>query len=92
MASSLNIAEDEIIAAQRGKSADDREQLILDLAISLNSNHGHGDNSAVRAALTAGVTVEETIEVLGQVIKIIMINTMTGIAETGIDFPEVALI
>lgn len=92
VAAGLKISHDEIVDAQRGKSDDPREQAILNLAISLNSNHGHGDNSAVSAALQAGVSVEETLEILGQVVKNIMTNTMNGIAKTEIDFPEVPLI
>ncbi|NNF16801.1 MAG: carboxymuconolactone decarboxylase family protein [Gammaproteobacteria bacterium] len=88
----LKMATDEVIDAQRGKSDDPREQAILNLAISLNSNHGHGDNSAVSAALQAGVSVEEILDILGQVVKNIMTNTMNGIARTKIDFPEVPLI
>ena len=88
---SLGMTEEDTIDAQKGLSEDAREKALLDLAISLNSNHGHGDNGAVRRAMEAGLNAEEVIEVLGQVVKNIMTNSLNGIAETEIDFPKVDL-
>ncbi len=92
IAASLGMPDDEIVEAQKGKSEDAREQAILTLAISINGNHGHGDNSAVRRALEAGLSEAEIIEVVGQVVKNIMTNAINGIAQTEIDFPERDLI
>lgn len=92
VAAQLGMSAEDAIDAQKGKSENTKEQAVLNLAISLNSNHGHGDNSAVRKAFDAGLSVEEIIEVLGQVLKNIMTNTLNGIAETKIDFPKKKLI
>ncbi|MFK8032142.1 MAG: carboxymuconolactone decarboxylase family protein [Gammaproteobacteria bacterium] len=92
IAASLGMSDVDIIDAQKGKSKDPLEQAILTLAISINGNHGHGDNSAIRRALEAGLTEAEVIEVVGQVVKNIMTNTVNGIAETTIDFPNRTLI
>lgn len=92
IAAGLKLSDEEIVEAQKGKSDDPREQAILTLAISVNGNHGHGDNSAVRRALEAGLSEAEVIEVVGQVVKNIMTNTINGIAETDIDFPPRPLI
>ena len=92
IAASLGLSDEEIIEAQKGKSEDPLEQAVLNLAISVNGNHGHGDNSAVRRALEAGLNEAEIIEVVGQVVKNIMTNTINGIAETTIDFPARDLI
>lgn len=92
IAAGLGLSDDEIVEAQKGKSDDPREQAILTLAISVNGNHGHGDNSAIRRALEAGLSEAEVIEVVGQVVKNIMTNTINGIAQTDIDFPERSLI
>ena len=92
IAANLGLSDDEIIEAQKGKSEDPREQAVLNLAISLNGNHGHGDNSAVRRALEAGLSQAEVIEVVGEVVKNIMTNTINGIADTTIDFPQRELI
>ncbi len=92
IAAGLGMADEEIIEAQKGNSEDPREQSILTLAISVNGNHGHGDNSAVRRALEAGLSEAEVIEVVGQVVKNIMTNAVNGVARTAIDFPERDLI
>ncbi len=92
IAAGLGMSEEDIVEAQKGKSEDPLEQAVLNLAISVNGNHGHGDNSAIRRALEAGLSQAEVIEVVGQVVKNIMTNTINGIAETAIDFPERALI
>lgn len=92
IAAGLGMSDDEIIEAQKGRSEDPLEQAILTLAISVNGNHGHGNNSAIQKALEAGLSEAEVIEVVGQVIKNIMTNTINGIAETPIDFPERPLI
>lgn len=92
IAANLGISDDEIVEAQKGKSEDPRELAILNLAISVNGNHGHGDNSAIRRALEAGLSEAEVIEVVGQVVKNIMTNTINGIAGTTIDFPKRELI
>lgn len=92
IAASLGISDEDIIDAQKGRSDDALEQAVLNLAISVNGNHGHGDNSAIRRALEAGLSEAQIIEVVGQVVKNIMTNAVNGIAETAIDFPERALI
>ncbi len=88
----MGMSDEEIIEAQKGNSEDPREQAILTLAISINGNHGHGDNSAVRRAIEAGLSEAEVIEIVGQVVNNIMTNTINGIAKTTIDFPERDLI
>ncbi|MEM7082212.1 MAG: carboxymuconolactone decarboxylase family protein [Pseudomonadota bacterium] len=88
IAARLGMSDEEIVAAQKGKSKDPVEQAVLNLAISINGNHGHGDNSAVRRALDAGLSEAQIVEIVGQVVKNIMTNSINGIANTTIDFPE----
>lgn len=92
IAAKMGLSDEEILDAQKGTAKDPREQAILTLAISLNGNHGHGDNSAVAAAFEAGLSATEILDVVGQVVKNIMTNMVNGIAETEIDFPKRALI
>lgn len=91
IARNAGVSEQETVDAQRGRAEGAREEAILKLAVALNAEHGHGDNREVQAALDAGVSQAEIIEVVGQVVKNIMTNTFNGIAGTEIDFPKTAL-
>lgn len=87
----FGLNEDDLSAAQDGQASDPKAQAALDLALEINRTHGAGSAPAVAKAISAGLTEQEVLEIANHVAQNILTNTVNGLAQTTIDFPEVSL-
>lgn len=86
----VGVIDGDLSSAQSGQASDPKAQAAIDLALEINRTHGDGSAAAVAKALEAGLK-QEVLEVANHVAANILTNTVNGLAETSIDFPEVAL-
>lgn len=85
----LNAAE--IEAARRGVAADPKTSALISLALSIIESRGHVSDAVIAAARLAGMSDIEIVEVVGHVALSVFTNYLNSVAQTQIDFPEVAL-
>ena len=78
-------------AARRASSSDAKTAAILTLALAIVDARGKVDDSVLVAARRAGVSDPEIVETVAHVALNIFTNYLTTVAQTVIDFPEVAL-
>lgn len=81
----------EMEAARRGASSDPKTSALLSLALNIVASRGHVSDAAIAAARLAGVTDAEIVEVVSHVALSVFTNYLNSVAQTRIDFPEVAL-
>jgi len=85
------LTQPEIDAARQNNSADPHLDAILKIAHQIATQAGRVDDDELAAAAAAGVTDAE----LGQILALVVLNTMTNyfnnLAHTPLDFPAVAL-
>lgn len=80
-----------LAAARRAQSPDPRTAAILTLAVAINESRGHIDDRTLTEARAAGLSDAEIVEVVAHVALNVFTNYLNNVAETTIDFPEVAL-
>lgn len=85
------LSEDEIQAARKGEAADTRSQAMLSLAQSIISTQGNVPTASLEAARAANLTEAEIVEIVVVVAMNILTNFFNHVAETEIDFPQVAV-
>lgn len=84
----LGVPEKELIAAEGGLSLDAREQAALDLAEAVLATRGNVSSDSYNAATEAGITSEDSTEIIAHVAKNVFANYFTRFAQTEIDFPQ----
>lgn len=82
---------DEMSAARDAEAADPKTRALLELAVAINHSRGHIDDTAFAVARGAGLTDAEIVEVVAFVALNVFTNYLNTVAQTTIDFPEVAL-
>lgn len=83
------LADDELAANLRGRSADPATQTALDFALAINSREGFVTDEQLQAVRDAGYTDEQVVEVFAETLKNIFTNYFNHIAQTDVDFPFV---
>ena len=78
-------------AARGARAADSRTEALLRLAVAINGARGHIDDATLEAARAAGISDSEIVEVVAHVALNVFTNYLNTVAQTAIDFPEVAL-
>jgi uncharacterized peroxidase-related enzyme len=89
---SQGLTSEEMLAARDCEAADPKTRALLELAVAINRDRGHIDDATVAAAHGAGLTDAEIIEVVAFVALNVFTNYLNTVAQTTIDFPEVALV
>jgi uncharacterized peroxidase-related enzyme len=82
---------DEIAAARDAQAADPKTDALLRLAVAVNDARGHVDDATLATARGAGVGDAELVEIVAYVALNVFTNYLNSVAQTTIDFPEVAL-
>ena len=85
------LTSDEMTAARDAESADPKIRALLELAVAVNTRRGHIDDATFGAARNAGLTDAEIVEVVAHVALNVFTNYLNTVAQTTIDFPEVAV-
>lgn len=85
----VGLSDSELQNAQSGSAADPKARAALDLALSINDSHGKRVDQEVEAAIEAGLSESEIMEIAAHVALNILTNSLNGIAHTEIDFPAV---
>jgi AhpD family alkylhydroperoxidase len=85
----MKIPANELSAARRGESEDNKEQALLQLTGAILEGRGAVSEAAYATAQTAGVTTEEATELVAHIALNIFTNYFNRFAQTPIDFPKV---
>jgi uncharacterized peroxidase-related enzyme len=88
---SAGLSAEEISSAREARANDPKAQAVLKLASEIVTERGSISDEGLAAARTAGLTDAEITEVVGNVALNILTNYFNNVAQTEIDFPEVAL-
>ncbi|MEZ8303347.1 carboxymuconolactone decarboxylase family protein [Vibrio splendidus] len=86
------VSEDEITAAQAGKSSDPKVQAALNFASKLVVERGQVSQADVNAVRNAGFSDEEVAEILAHVALNIFTNYTNVAFDVPVDFPKVSFI
>jgi uncharacterized peroxidase-related enzyme len=78
-------------AARTADAADPKAAATLRLAAAVNRSRGQIDDATFAAARAAGLTDGEIVEVVAHVALNVFTNYLNSVAQTTIDFPEVAV-
>jgi len=82
---------DELTSARDAESADPKVRAVLELAVAVHRSRGHVDDADFAAARAAGIDDAEVVETVAFVGLNVFTNYLNSVAQTAIDFPEVAL-
>ena len=82
---------DELLSARDVESADPKVRALLELAVAVNQSRGHIDDAEFAAARAAGLGDADIVETVAFVALNVFTNYLNSVAQTTIDFPEVAL-
>lgn len=80
----------EILAARQSSAADSKSDAVLKLARAVTLQRGMIADAELQAARAAGLSDAEIVEVVQHVALNILTNYTNNVAQTVIDFPEVA--
>jgi uncharacterized peroxidase-related enzyme len=83
------LTSEDLLAARRASSTDEKTDAILKLARAITLQRGHISSGELQSARDAGLTDAEIVEVLHHVALNILTNYINNVANTVIDFPEV---
>lgn len=89
LAKGQGVNADEAGDFRRGRSADAREQAILDLALAIARTRGADVRPQFAQAREAGLTDAELVEVIAAVAQNVLTNYLNVVAGTEVDFPRV---
>jgi uncharacterized peroxidase-related enzyme len=78
-----------LTAARAAESTDPRTSALLALAVAINEERGHIDDTALDGARGAGLTDAEIVETVFLVALNVFTNYLNSVARTAIDFPVV---
>lgn len=91
VASTFNgFSEGEITLAREGESSDPHRQAAATFARRLIETRGHVSDDDLKAVKDAGYTDKQVVEITALSAQFLLTNFMNNVADTGIDFPEVA--
>jgi uncharacterized peroxidase-related enzyme len=82
------LAEDEIIAARRGTSADAKQAAAIEFALRLLETRGTVSDEQLEHVRAAGFDDGEVLEIVAYTALNVLTNFVNKVAETPIDFPE----
>ena len=85
------LTSEELTAARDAEATDPKARALLALAVAINAARGHIDETDFEAARDAGLTDTEIVEVVAHVALNVFTNYLNTVAQTAIDFPEVAV-
>ncbi|MBR8640401.1 carboxymuconolactone decarboxylase family protein [Streptomyces tuirus] len=80
---------EEIEAARRGTSSDPKAAAVLRLAVEIAGNRGRVGDDALADARAAGLTDEEIVEVIANVVQNLFTNYLNEVLDVEVDFPLV---
>jgi alkylhydroperoxidase family enzyme len=80
-----------LAGARHASSSSPKSAAILALALAIVNKRGQISDDALATARRAGVTDTEIVEVVAHVALNVFTNYLNNVAQTTIDFPEVAL-
>jgi uncharacterized peroxidase-related enzyme len=80
-----------LAGARHAKSSSSKTAAILTLALAIVHTRGQVSDDALATARRAGVTDTEIVEIVAHVALNVFTNYLNNVAQTTIDFPEVAL-
>ncbi len=83
---------EECVEAQHGRAADAREQLIIDIALSVLKNKGKLEQSLVQKAKDAGFSEADIVQLTLLTALNSFTNWLNNVVDPDIDFPEVPLV
>lgn len=84
----IGIPKKELLAAEGGLSHDSREQAALDLAEAVIATRGNVSNQFYSAVAKAGITPEDSTEVIAHVAMNVFANYFARFAQPEIEFPD----
>jgi len=87
----LGLPAAELESARVAHAADPKTAALLRLAVAVNHSRGHVDDATIAAARLAGLVDAEIVEVVAHVGLNVFTNYLNNVAQTAIDFPEIAL-
>ena len=90
LGSMVGLSDEEIADSRRGVSPDRKTEAVLQFARSVVAERGKVSDDAVATVRGAGVSDAEIAEVVAHVAVNIFSNYFNHVADTEIDFPEVA--
>ncbi|KIQ08024.1 carboxymuconolactone decarboxylase family protein [Rhodococcus sp. MEB064] len=83
----VKLSDDDVDAARRGTSSDPKEAALVGLAVEAARSRGHLGADSIADARSAGVTDEEMVEVIGNVIFSSLTNYLNEAFDVDIDWP-----
>ncbi|MGB8170098.1 MAG: carboxymuconolactone decarboxylase family protein [Chthoniobacteraceae bacterium] len=89
LGSKAGLDHDELLAARRATSVNDKSDAALKLARAVTLQRGHISDADLHAARSASLSDAEIVEVVQHVALNILTNYTNNVARTVIDFPEV---
>jgi uncharacterized peroxidase-related enzyme len=91
VASTFNgFSEDEVALAREGESSEPHRQAAATFARRLIETRGRVSDDDLKALKDAGYTDKQVVEIIALSAQFLLTNFMNNVADTGIDFPEVA--
>jgi uncharacterized peroxidase-related enzyme len=81
---------EEIALAREGKSSDSKRNAAATFARQLIETRGRVSDDDLRAARDAGFTDKQIVELVPLSVQFLLTNFMNNVADTEIDFPEIA--
>ena len=83
----VKLDDGDVDAARRGTSTDPKEAALVGLAVETARSRGHVDEGTIADARAAGVSNEEMVEVIGNVIFSSLTNYVNETFQVDIDWP-----
>ncbi|MBZ4394164.1 carboxymuconolactone decarboxylase family protein [Myxococcus sp. MISCRS1] len=90
LAKGQGVKADELTGFRSGRSADPREQAILDLAVAIARTRAADVGPQLAQARKVGLSDAELVEVVAAVAQNVLTNYLNVVAGTEVDFPRVA--
>lgn len=90
LAKGHGVSGDELTGFRTGRSADPREQAILDLAVAIARTRAADVGPQLAQARKVGLSDAELVEVVAAVAQNVLTNYLNVVAGTEVDFPRVA--
>jgi len=90
LAQKAGLTDEEILDARRGTASDEKVAVALDLALKIGKTHGFVSDEDIERARSMGYSDGDICEIVASVALNLFTNYFNHVAETEIDFPEVA--
>jgi len=83
------LSPEEIEAARRGKSSDEKAAVAVEFAVKITRERGNVTSDDVQKVRSAGYSDGELVEIIGNVALNVLTNYINRVLATDIDFPSV---